>query len=624
MYHSFANRSAQLVISILLSVFILLPALVIAQEITGNPTNDTSFFLANKKGLLGTIGRSISVYEPEVLLPKRDPIKNETPFTKYQGKIIRNIIITQLGLSGSVNDTINASINWISNLGDALHTQTRKKVIKKNLFFSPGDSLYPYLLADNERFLRNISYLTDARISVGALKNNSDSVDIFIITKDVFPIGGSLNSGNSQSVHFDVSDDNLLGTGDRLLVRNFIDFTRSPTYGFGVEYIKRNIAGSFTDLIIGYDNQRQAFNTGIRNEKGIYLQADLPLVSPYHPVTGGILLGNFATQPVYSNDSLYAKNYQYQYDLLDGWIGLNLGARKKLQENFSSRSKKIASVRFIQRNYSLKPEQFQQQYDIRYSNLISVLTSYTLFNQDFYHTSYIYGFGRNEDVPEGYSLSFTGGWSNRNSVSRPYLGFEYQRNYYTNQNSYLNYQLKIGSSLYQGSIQDLSFLTSIEHFTRLRKLNNGKWFVRHFLNASFTQLLNTSLNETLQLSSDFGIPNINNTLLPNTTRATLNGETVFYSNWNLAGFRFAPFSFIYLTYLKQLGVPLIEGEYYSAVGTGIRSRNENLVFGTMELKIHYYPRFPGNMNPWYVSFSTNVRFRYNTQLIRKPDFITVN
>jgi hypothetical protein len=295
-----------------------------------------------------------------------------------------------------------------------------------------------------------------------------------------------------------------------------------------------------------------------------------------------------------------------------------------LQENFSSRSKKIASVRFIQRNYSLKPEQFLQQYDIRYSNLISVLTSYTLFNQNFYHTSYIYGFGRNEDVPEGYSLSFTGGWSNRNTVSRPYLGFEYQRNYYTNQNSYLNYQLKIGSSLYQGNVQDLSFLTSIEHFTPLRKLNNGKWFVRHFLNASFTQLLNTSLNETLQLSSDFGIPNINNTLLPNTTRATLNGETVFYSNWNLAGFRFAPFSFLYLTYLKQLGVPLIEGEYYSAVGTGIRSRNENLVFGTMELKIHYYPRFPGNMNPWYVSFSTNVRFRYNTQLIRKPDFITVN
>ncbi|NDA64992.1 MAG: hypothetical protein EBX50_23640, partial [Chitinophagia bacterium] len=112
MYHSFANRSAQLVISILLSAFILLPSLVNAQDISGNPSNDTSFFLANKKGLLGKIGRSVSVYEPELLLPKRGPIKNEIPFANFRGKIIRKIIITQLGLSGSVNDTINASQNW--------------------------------------------------------------------------------------------------------------------------------------------------------------------------------------------------------------------------------------------------------------------------------------------------------------------------------------------------------------------------------------------------------------------------------------------------------------------------------------------------------------------------------
>lgn len=620
----FVKRTVIFLVYSLITGLFLLPILLQAQENPPLINSDTSFFLAKKKGLLGKIGMSVSVYEPEVLLPRRGPIKNETPFSKFRGKIIRKIIITQLGLYGSVNDTINASKNWVSHLGDALHTQTRTKVIIKNLFFSPGDSLYPYLLADNERFLRNISYLTDARITVGALKNTQDSVDIFIITKDVFPIGGSINAGSSQNVHFDLSDDNVLGSGDRLLLRNFIDITRTPTYGIGLEYTKRNIAGSFADLTLGYDNQREAFNSGMRNETGIYLQADLPLVSPYHPLTGGLILGSFATHNVYPNDTLYKSNYQYRYDLLDGWIGWNIGAHNKLQENFSSRSKRILSARFTQRNYSLKPEIYLQQYDIRYSNLMSVLASYTLFSQDFYHTSYIYGFGRNEDVPEGYSLSFTGGWSNRNTIRRPYLGFEYQRNYYTNKNNYLNYQLKLGSSVYQGSWQDFSFLTSLEHFTRLRKLKNGKWFVRHFLNGSFAQLLNTSLNETLQLSSDFGIPNINNTLLPNTTRATLNGETVFYSTWKLAGFRFAPFSFVYLTYLKQLGLPLIQGDYYSAVGAGLRSRNENLVFGTMQLKIYYYPRFTGNMSPWYVGFSTNVRFRYNIQLIKRPEFITVN
>ena len=596
----------------------------IAQVKPVTTDQDTVFFLANKKGILGKIGRSVSIYEPEVILPRRGPVKNETPFESYKGKIIRNIIVTQLGLYGSVNDTLNAARNQERHLGDALHTTTKEKVIRKNLFFSSGDSLYPYLMADNERFLRNISYLSDARIAVGALKNNPDSVDIFIITKDVFPIGAAIDAGNSQSIHFEISDDNLLGRGDRLQIRNFIDFNRKPDYGIGIEYTKRNLVGSFADVTLGYDNQKESFISGLRNEKAIYLRADLPLVSPYHPIVGSLVMGNFRTNDVYPGDTLYSRFYQYQYDLVDGWIGWNIGASRKLQENFASRTKRILSARIVQRNFTQRPTLYEQQYDIRFSDLRSVLASYTIFNQDFYHTNYIYGFGRNEDVPEGYSLSFTGGWSERNGKSRPYGGFEYQRNYYTQQNKYLNYQLKIGSSFNNGSFQDFSFLTSLEHFTKLKRISNGKWFTRHFLNASFTQLLNTSLNEPLQLSSDFGIPNINNTQQPNTTRATLNGESVFYSTWKLAGFRFAPFSFLYLTYLKPLGASLSDGAYYSALGAGLRSRNENLVFGTMELKAYYYPQFPGNMNPWYISFSTQVRFRYNTQLIKKPDFIMVN
>ncbi|MEI8111112.1 MAG: hypothetical protein WCH59_08995 [Chitinophagia bacterium] len=596
----------------------------IAQPTKKNQLQDTVFFLANKKGILGKIGRSLSVYEPEIILPRRGPIKNETPFAVYKGKIIRNIIITQLGLYGSVNDTLNDSRNRKRILGDALHTATKEKVIQKNIFFSSGDSVYPYLLADNERFLRNISYLTDARIAVGALKNNPDSVDIFIITKDLFPIGGAIDAGNSQSIHFEISDDNLLGRGDRLQIRNYVDFNRKPDYGIGIEYTKRNLGGSFTDVTIGYDNQKESFISGQRNEKAIYLRADLPLVSPYHPLVGSLLIGNFSTHDVYPQDTMYSRFNQYQYDLVDGWIGWNMGASNKLQENFSSRTKRILSARIVQRNFSKRPILYEQQYDIRFSDLLSVLASYTIFNQDFYHTNYIYGFGRNEDVPEGYSLSFTGGWSERNGKSRPYGGFDYQRNYYTQQNKYLNYQLKIGSSFNNGSFQDVCVLTSLEHFTKLKRISNGQWFIRHFLNASFTQLLNTSLNEPLQLSSDFGIPNINNTQQPNTTRATLNGETVFYSNWKLAGFRFAPFSFLYLTYLKTLGAPLSDGAYYSAIGAGLRSRNENLVFGTMELKAYYYPQFPGIMNPWFISFNTQVRFRYNTQLIKKPDFITAN
>ena len=124
----------------------------IAQVNPAKAEQDTAFFLANKKGILGKIGRSLSVYEPEIILPRRGPVRNETQFESYKGKVIRNIIVTQLGLYGSVNDTLNDARNQKQHFGDALHSTTKEKVIRKNLFFSSGDSLYPYLLADNERF----------------------------------------------------------------------------------------------------------------------------------------------------------------------------------------------------------------------------------------------------------------------------------------------------------------------------------------------------------------------------------------------------------------------------------------------------------------------------------------
>jgi len=44
----------------------------------------------------------------------------------------------------------------------------------------------------------------------------------------------------------------------------------------------------------------------------------------------------------------------------------------------------------------------------------------------------------------------------------------------------------------------------------------------------------------------------------------------------------------------------------------------------IELKAYYFPRTISNMTPLNVSLTTGLRFRYNSQLIRKPDFIQLN
>lgn len=284
----------------------------------------------------------------------------------------------------------------------------------------------------------------------------------------------------------------------------------------------------------------------------------------------------------------------------------------------------MLALRIMRRDFTKVPAIQATVYDSRYTDLTGILATFTLFEQDFFHTNFIYGFGRNEDVPEGFNLSFTSGWTNKNGFSRIYAGFDYQRNYFDKKNTYINYNFKAGAYINQQRIEDISLLTSVELFTRLRRLGSSTWFSRHFFSGSLTQQINTFLNDPVLLSSIYGLPLLNNPTTRSSGRATVNAETVFYNTWKFFGFSFAPFGFCNISYLKDAGRTKISGDLFSAVGAGVRTRNENLVFGTMELKAYYFPKTVAGMNPWNITFSTNLKFRYITELIKRPDVVQVN
>ncbi|NCI46635.1 BamA/TamA family outer membrane protein [Sediminibacterium soli] len=584
---------------------------------------DTVFFLAHKKGLLGRIGKSLSVNNPD--LPVQDSAKkNEDAFAPFRGKRIRYIFIQKIGFEKNVNDTVKVVRNIFSRIGDALHTSTRQKIVRNNLFMTEGDTLYPALVADNERYLRQLSYIQDARILVKEIASDSAAVDLIVVCKDVFPVGGSMQSATGNSVSFEANDDNLVGTGNRLQLEQLVDGDRAPHYGFGVEFLKRNINGSFINLSVGYQNQAATYNSGRREEKALYLRGELPLVSPYHSWTGAFELARHTTFNGYREDSLYNAAFKYNYRLFDGWIGHNIGARRNLKDNLRSRYRKLVAVRAIHRVFDDLPDAYKGTYNIGYSNLSSLLASFNIFEQDFYHTNFLYGFGRNEDLPEGFNISVTGGWSKRDNISRAYGGFEYRRSYFSRRQDYINYRLSLGGYFNGDRFEDLSFLTGLDFITKLRKLGSGHWYMRHFLSGSITQLANTMQNEVLRIASDFGIPRLNDPNLRASTRITLNGESVFYNTWKLLGFSFAPFGFANVTYLKSIGRYFTTGDIYTAIGGGVRTRNENLVFGTMEMKLYYYPRTTGGISPWNITFNSELRYRYETQLIRRPDFPVLN
>lgn len=606
-------------------IVILLSFFSLAKAQEKNDESDT-FFLAKKKGLLGEIGKSISVNNnnnknaDSLILA----VKNIDPFIIYKGSIIRNIYISKIAYGQSINDTSSIFENSITKFVNKLHVSTTEQTIRNNLFFKSGDTLFPFLVSDNEIFLRNISYLQDARIFVKQTDDDDNYVDIVVRFKDVFPLGGSANADNTKNIFLEGYDDNLMGHGERLTVQTLYDLDRTPRMGFGAEFLKRNIKGSFVDFTIGYKNLASAYISGYRQENTMYSKIELPLVSPYHLWTGSLEASLHNSNNDYLSDSLFKSDYNYRYDLFDSWAGYNISGKKLLRENNTRKPKKFIALRVVKKDFLQVPEIYKTHYNFQYADQRSVLASFTNFKQEYYRTSFIYGFGRNEDVPEGFNYSFIAGWTNKENYERPYAGVDFQKNYFSKKQNYLNFIFKAGSYISDMKFQDISLLAGLESFTKLRRLGNSRWLIRHFVNGSLTQQINTFLNEPLVLNSQYGLPEFTNPDTTGATRLTVNAQTVFYNTWRYLGFSFAPFSFASLCYLKPIGYKMSQGDIYTSIGAGVRTRNENLVFGTIELKIFYYPRTTPRMSPLNISVSSNLQFKYNSQYIKRPDFVTVN
>ncbi len=133
-----------------------------------------------------------------------------------------------------------------------MHKNTRFGVLRKNLFFKENDRIFPYFLADNEKHLRGVAIHTRCAYCCHCSAGSRDSVDVLVLTKDVFSIGGSLDIGNIQQGSGVFKEENLAGTGNRFLLTGLYDQTRNPQFGYGGEYDERNIKGSFVDWTTGF------------------------------------------------------------------------------------------------------------------------------------------------------------------------------------------------------------------------------------------------------------------------------------------------------------------------------------------------------------------------------------
>ena len=491
-------------------------------------------------------------------------------------------------------------------------------MLRNALFIKENTPLEAYRLADNERYLRTLNYIQDARIIVKPIAGEPDSIDVYVITKDFFTLDASLSSLSTNKFKARVSDEDVAGLGQSIQLGTLLSKDRDPGYGFGVMYTKYNIGHTFIDVSAGYSNINQDIPYRADDEHGAFISLQRNLVSQYSHVAGGFTAGEYKSVNHYAKPDY--QFYDYKYSVIDGWIGYNLGV-KKFIKNDTKRDKQFISLRYYKQDFQQTPQQVKDQLNFRYNDKEAILAQFTFFKQEYYKANYIYGFGKTEDIPYGYNIAFTTGYYKQAFLSRPYAGIDANRYKVNNAGDIVQYFLRAGGFWNDKKFQDAEVFGGVSAFSRLFLFKNLR--LRQYAQISYARLFNRMGLDPLSINNSFGIRYFSADSVLGNQRASLHTETLSFINYKLFGFKFSPFLLADVTSISPDN-GFQRSQMFYGLGGGVRMRNENLVFRTVELRAIYFPRKGNQSNSFNASLRINLAFKYNSNYVREPDIIQLN
>jgi hypothetical protein len=540
------------------------------------------------------------IFKPVSIISKKEIKKNnykkliQKPYSTFQGKIIRKIDIVTLDPFGfSANDTASAQQTRLTKVGNELHIKTQSIAIRNLLLIHKNEPFNSFYVKESERLIRNQKFVHDVYFYVTSSSPKSDSVDIIIRELDNWSIDGELTISTTHA-KVGLSDKNFLGTGHEF--QNF--FSRDMSTGiskFNTDYFIPNIMTTYINSNLHYEVD------GYRNMRRS-LSIDRPFYSPYAKWAGGI---SFSTQV--KRDSLPVLNplivpVNLKYKTQDFWAGKAFRIFNGLTEDELA-TNLILTARYERVRYLQKPTDINDPLQI-YSNEDFYLAGIGISTRKYVQDTYIFKYGTIEDVPVGKVIELTGGYQFRNSSWRPYLGMRFSFGNY-NEWGYLSTNIEYGTFFRSSHAEQSVINFGLNYFTGLFEI--GKWRFRQFVKPQVTIGINRFSYDTLTLNYGRGIIGFNSRGLVGTNRLLFTLQTQSYAPWNLIGFHFGPF----LVYSAGMLGDAVSGfknrTLYSQIGFGVLIKNENLVFGTFQVSLSFFPLIPGNGQNIFKmnSFSSN-------------------
>ncbi|MDE2346458.1 MAG: hypothetical protein KGL13_08315, partial [Gammaproteobacteria bacterium] len=139
---------------------------------------------------------------------------------------------------------------WYARLANKLHIETHPRAIREQLLFKSGDPVDPLIIYESERRLHALLYLRAS--SIRPENCHDHVVDVNVQVKDAWTLKLDIafaHIGGQNTLQFEATDDNFLGTGKALSIGHTSDPQRSANL---VSYKDPSLFGSYWNLAATY------------------------------------------------------------------------------------------------------------------------------------------------------------------------------------------------------------------------------------------------------------------------------------------------------------------------------------------------------------------------------------
>jgi hypothetical protein len=164
----------------------------------------------------------------------QSPVAQQPPADSCPEGRISYVFIDNQSIFDTTDPDLDRRFRWAYATANALHMQTRERVIRRELLFAPGSCYDPFLLEETERLLRGYPFLS--RVDVFPVPLPDDTYHVIVSTRDEWSTRVDVRVNTRDGVRLEgirVAEDNLLGTGQSLGV---FYFEREVTRDYGISY----------------------------------------------------------------------------------------------------------------------------------------------------------------------------------------------------------------------------------------------------------------------------------------------------------------------------------------------------------------------------------------------------